>query len=144
MEKDETTMARYVIDIACALRITELGVQTITDHELLAPTLLRSQVLDELFRRSVGGDLDEAIALDLNTRFAKVKIRYLGDAVLRRRAWTIAKEFGMASTFDAEYIALTELQGDALITEDRQLAKVATRRVSVKTFDALGVIKKQG
>jgi predicted nucleic acid-binding protein len=43
----------------------------------------------------------------------------------------------MPSTFDAEYIALTQLQGEALVAEDKLLAKVAKKVVSVKSFEAL-------
>ncbi len=130
-------MARYVIDLACTLRLLESNLDLPRDHEILAPTLLRSQVLDSLFRRTLDGDMEEADALAVNTRFAKLKIRYLGDAVLRRRAWTVAKQLAMTSTFDAECIALTELQADALIAEDPQLASLAKQRVPVEPFQAL-------
>lgn len=48
-------------------------------------------------------------------------IRMLGDAVLRRRAWEVADRLGRDSTDDAEYVALTTLQVDALITFDPAL-----------------------
>lgn len=73
----------------------------------------------------------------MNARFGKLKFRYLGDAVLRRRAWAIAHQLGMPSTFDAEYIALTQLQGEALVAVDERLASVAKKVVSVKSFEAL-------
>ena len=50
-------------------------------------------------------------------------IRLLGDAVLRRRAWDLADQLGWASTYDAEYVALTQLQADALVTQDGELAR---------------------
>lgn len=130
-------MARFVVDLACALRILTDNVDMSHGHALLAPTLLRSQMLAHLFDDVRSGALDEADALTLNERFAKLKLRYLGDAVLRRRAWTIAKDLRMSSTFDAEYIALTELQADALIAERADLARLAQQRVSVETFDVL-------
>jgi predicted nucleic acid-binding protein len=52
-----------------------------------------------------------------------MKIRLLGDAVLRRRAWDLADRLKWASTYDAEYVALTQLQGDALVTLDAELAR---------------------
>lgn len=64
-----------------------------------------------------------------------MKIRYLGDVVLRRRAWDLAEKLGRASTFDAEYIALTPLQADALVTLDTELARLAqgiVRAASIK------------
>lgn len=130
-------MARYVIDLACAIKIVEADIQITSKHEILAPTLLRSQVLDQFYRRTLSGDLSEADALSMNARFGKLKFRYLGDAVLRRRAWTIAQQLGMLSTYDAEYIALTQLQGEALVAADKRLASVAKKVVSVKSFEAL-------
>lgn len=130
-------MARYVVDLACALRILAEDVKLNESRAILAPTLLRSQMLDHLFQQAQHGVLGEAAALALNARFAKLRFRYLGDAVLRRRAWAIAAELGMPSTFDAEYVALTELQADALIAEDARLARLAKRRVPVLPFDAL-------
>ncbi len=130
-------MARYVVDLACALTILEEGWSAVNDHEILAPTLLRSQMLDHLFRQARLGEVDDTEALSLNTRFGKLKFRYLGDAVLRRRAWAIATQLAMTSTFDAEYIALTELQADALVAGDPQLAHVAKHCVPVVSCDAL-------
>jgi predicted nucleic acid-binding protein len=130
-------MARYVIDLACAIKIAEADIQIASEHEILAPTLLRSQVLDHFYRRTLSGELTEADALIMNARFGQLKFRYLGDAVLRRRAWSIAQQLGMLSTYDAEYIALTQLQGEALVAADKRLASVAKKVVSVKSFEAL-------
>jgi hypothetical protein len=49
-------------------------------------------------------------------------IRLLGDRVLRGTAWKVADELGWAETYDAEYVALTRLHGDALVTADADLA----------------------
>jgi indolepyruvate ferredoxin oxidoreductase alpha subunit len=43
--------------------------------------------------------------------------------VLRRQAWKVADQLGWASTYDAEYIALTQLQADAFVTLDAELAR---------------------
>jgi hypothetical protein len=53
------------------------------------------------------------------------------------RAWEIADELGWAETYAAEYIALTQLQGDAFVTLDRRLARAAQRLVATAGFDAL-------
>lgn len=70
--------------------------------------------------------------MELNARFGKLKVRYLGDAVLRRRAWVLAARMELASTFDAEYVALTQLQGDALTTEKGDLTSTAKGLVTVR------------
>jgi hypothetical protein len=50
------------------------------------------------------------------TARVSVKREREGDAVLWRQAWEIADQLGWASTLCAEYVALTQLQADALIT----------------------------
>lgn len=66
-----------------------------------------------------------------------MKVRFLGDAVLRKVAWEVADELGWASTHDAEYIALTKLQADALVTLDPDLAHSAEDLVATAPIDAL-------
>jgi predicted nucleic acid-binding protein len=106
-------------------------------HELLAPTLLRSQVLSALHESVHAGKLDAETGLERLARFNRIPIRLLGDAMLRRRAWAVADELGWPETHTAEYIALTQLQGDAFVTLDKQLARAASRLVEVVGFDAL-------
>jgi predicted nucleic acid-binding protein len=64
-------------------------------------------------------------------------IRLLGDAVLRRRAWEVADQLGWAETFDAEYVALTQLQADAFVTMDEKLARSVEGVVTTASIDAL-------
>ena len=130
-------MTRFVIDSGVALRIAEGAIAPAAAHRLVAPTLLRSQVLDLLYGRVRRGELSEEAGLELNARFGKLKVRYLGDAVLRRRAWALAARTGMASTFAAEYLALTQLQADALVTEDGDLASKAQGLVQLAPLSAL-------
>ena len=64
-------------------------------------------------------------------------IRLLGDAVLRRRAWDLANQLGWSSTYNAEYVALTQLQADAFITLDAELARSVEGVVETASIDAL-------
>jgi predicted nucleic acid-binding protein len=64
-------------------------------------------------------------------------IRLLGDAVLRRNAWRYAEQLGWAETYDAEYLALTKLQGDAFVTLDAELARKAEGVVPTATIGEL-------
>jgi predicted nucleic acid-binding protein len=77
------------------------------------------------------------VALEQLERIWTMPIRLLGDAVLRRNAWRFAEQLGWAETFDAEYIALTKLQGDALITLDPELVRKAKGVVPTATLDEL-------
>jgi hypothetical protein len=64
-------------------------------------------------------------------------IRLLGDAVLWRRAWDLAEQLGQASTYDAEYVALTQLQADAFVTLDAELARSVEGIVATASIDPL-------
>jgi predicted nucleic acid-binding protein len=113
------------------------GIQVSAEHELLAPTLLRSQTLSALHEAVHTGEIPAAVALDRLASIRALPIRLLGDAVLRRRAWDLAEQLGWAETFDAEYVALTQLQADAFVTLNTGLASQVEGIVLTATIDAL-------
>jgi indolepyruvate ferredoxin oxidoreductase alpha subunit len=49
----------------------------------------------------------------------------------------VADRLGWASTYNAEYVALTQLQADALITLDRDLARSLEGIIATASIDAL-------
>ena len=130
-------MTRFVVDAGAVLHLVGTGIEVSGEHELLAPTLLRSQVLSALHEAVARGELPADVALDRLARIGRLPIRLLGDGVLRRRAWTLADQLGWASTYDAEYVALTQLQADALITLDAELARGVEGIVATASIDAL-------
>jgi predicted nucleic acid-binding protein len=130
-------MARYVIDAPTLLHIVTEGVEVGRGHQLVAPNLIRSQALSLLLEAVRRGDISEAEALDRHERFTELKMRLLGDRVSRRTAWKIAREQGWDTTFDAEYLAVTKLQADALVTIDPALAAKAAGIVRVAPIEAL-------
>jgi predicted nucleic acid-binding protein len=83
------------------------------------------------------GEVPVDVALDRLKRIRAMPMRLLGDAVLRRRAWDLADQLGWASTYDAEYVALTQLQADAFVTLDAELARGVEGIVSTATIEAL-------
>jgi predicted nucleic acid-binding protein len=107
------------------------------EHELLAPTLLRSQVLSLLFQAVQRGELTVLEAENAIGYVRRLRLRLLGDRVLQSVAWDVADELGWPDTYDAEYVALTRLQADALVTLDERLAQAAKRVVPVASIDAL-------
>jgi predicted nucleic acid-binding protein len=135
-------MARFVVDCGVVLRLAEEGITPDAAHELLAPTLLRSQTLSALHEAVSSGELAADVALarvdDVTRMVTKLPIRLLGDAVLRRNAWQIADQLGWADTYTAEYVALTRLQADALVTLDADLARRLDGVVATAPFGALG------
>jgi predicted nucleic acid-binding protein len=130
-------VARFVVDCGVVLELVSEGVDVLPQHELLAPTLLRSQTLSRLHEAVHNGELPADVARERLTRVGAMPIRLLGDAVLRRRAWEIAEQLGWAETFDAEYLALTLLQADAFVTLDAELAQQVEGVVPLASIDAL-------
>ncbi len=130
-------MTRFVVDAGAVLRLVSGDVPVAAGHELLAPTLLRSQTLSALHEAVSGGQLPADVARERLDRIRGLPIRLLGDAVLRRRAWDLADRLGWASTYDAEYVALTQLQADALVTLDSRLADAVAGIVRTAPIDEL-------
>ena len=130
-------MTRFVVDTDAVLHLVSEGVEVAAGHELLAPTLLRSQMLSTLHEAVHRGDLDAEVAWSYHDRVGKMGIRLLGDAVLRRRAWDLADRLDVASTYQLEYVALTQLQGDALVTLDQDLARSVEGLVAIASLDDL-------
>jgi predicted nucleic acid-binding protein len=71
------------------------------------------------------------------TRINSLKVRFLGDKVLQRRAWKVADQLGWETTYDAEFVALTRLQADSFVTSDGDLARTVFGLVETATIDAL-------
>jgi predicted nucleic acid-binding protein len=132
-----TGVTRFVIDAGVGLYLVAEGVEVNPNHELLAPTLFRSQTLSLARESVVRGEIPATVALEQLERLWQLKIRLLGDAVLRRLAWKIADQLGWVSTYDAEYLALTQLQGDAFVTRDPDLARRVEGFVAVAPVDDL-------
>ena len=132
-------MTRFVVDCQTLLRIAAGEVEVAAEHQLVAPTLVRSQALAALYGSARQGEISAAEGVERVTRINSLKVRFLGDKVLQRQAWKIADELGWETTYDAEYVALTKLQADAFVTSDRELARAVSGLVQTATVDALRV-----
>jgi predicted nucleic acid-binding protein len=130
-------VTRYVIDPGTALVLAEKRATIPAHHQLLAPTLLRSQVLSQLFADVKRGVLTQKEANQRLDYLRGLQMRLLGDRMLQRVAWKIADELGWADTFAAEYLALTQLQADALVACDARLLKTAGKVVPLATMEEL-------
>ena len=130
-------MTKFVIDASAVLHLASAGMKVSGRHKLLAPTLLRSQTLSALHEAVQRGEIPAEVARDRLTRIGRMPIRLLGDAVLRRRAWELADRLGWASTYNAEYVALTQLQADAFVTLDAELARSVEGVIATASIDAL-------
>ncbi len=130
-------MPRYVIGPEVVRRLAQERAAVAAAHRLVAPTLLRSQLLAQLYRAVRQGELTRQEAERQLAYMRRLQIRLLGDRVLQSEAWKVAEQLGWPDTFDAEYVALARLQADALITLDARLAAAAAGLVPVAPFEAL-------
>ena len=110
-----------VLDPDAAIAFAASGRPVPEGVKLLAPALLRSQVLSRLHESVSSGVLDEKEARRLFGAVNELPMRLLGDRVLRLEAWKMATDLGWRETYRAEYVALTVLWGDALVTSDAEL-----------------------
>ena len=130
-------MARFVVDCETLLRVAAGEIEVAAEHQLVAPTLVRSQALAVLYEAASRGEITAAEGIDRVTRLNSLKVRFLGDKVLQQTAWKVADQLGWETTFDAEYVALTQLQADAFVTSDSDLARAVSGLVQTATIDAL-------
>jgi indolepyruvate ferredoxin oxidoreductase alpha subunit len=130
-------MTRFVVDCETLLQIAAGEVEVASEHQLLAPTLVRSQALSALYRSARRGEISAAEGLERVTRINSLRVRFLGDKVLQRTAWKVADRLGWETTYDAEYVALTQLQADAFVTSEADLARAVSGLVETATIDAL-------
>jgi predicted nucleic acid-binding protein len=128
---------RFVVDCGTLLRIAAGEVDVAPEHQLVAPTLVRSQALARLYEAARRGEISDREGMERVTRINSMKVRFLGDKVLQRQAWKVANQLGWETTDDAEYVALTMLQADALVTTDEELARAASALVKTESLDAL-------
>jgi predicted nucleic acid-binding protein len=130
-------MTRYVIGPDVAVRLAHDQAVIRDGHQILAPTLLHSQVLSLLYQAARRGEMTRRDAERQLSYVRGLRIRPLGDRVLQEVAWKAAALLGWPDTFDAEYVALTQLHADALITLDWHLADAVRDLVRVAPIEAL-------
>ena len=130
-------MTRYVIGPDVAIRLAGDEAVVPDGHHMLAPGLLRSQMLSLLYQAARRGEITKKDAERRLDYAHGMRIRLHEDRFLEDAAWKVADQLGWSDTFDAEYVALTQLEADALITLDRQLADAVKDLVTVAPIEAL-------
>ena|SRR5690348_13437875 len=129
-------MTRYVIGPDVAIRLARDQAVIRGGHQILAPALLRSQVLSLLYQAVRRGEMTRKGG----RAAARVRARAADPAARGPRpsgvAWKAAVVLGWPGIFDAEYVALTQLHADALITLDRHLADAVKDLVTVAPLKA--------
>ncbi len=130
-------MTRFVVDCETLLRVAAGEIEIAREHQLVAPTLVRSQALSALYEAYRRGELSAADGIARVTRMNSLKVRFLGDKVLQPTAWRVAEQLGWERTYDAEFVALTQLQADIFVTSDLELAREVSDLVQTASVEAL-------
>jgi predicted nucleic acid-binding protein len=130
-------VTRFVVDCETLLRVAAGEIDVAAEHQLVAPTLVRSQALSALYQAARRGEISAAEGIERVTRINSLRVRFLGDKVLQRTAWKVADQLGWETTYDAEFVALTQLQADLFVTSDSDLARAVSGLVKTTSVDAL-------
>ena len=132
-------MTRFVIDARTLIHLVSEPLKVHAAHRLVAPNAIRSQALTLLLEAVRRGQMTEKEALYLEERMTEVKMRLLGDRVSRRTAWQIARKQGWADLVEAEYVAVTRLQADAMVSVDTDTARRLKTLVPIEPLEALSL-----
>lgn len=99
-------------------------------QQLVAPTLLRFEVTNALYRYQKAGLVSaDATKRALNTALA-LPIQFYGDVDLHESALAMAGRFALPAAYDAHYLALAERLGATFFTTDQRLANVVQSALS--------------
>ena len=124
---------RLVIDASACLEVclAASGFALLDDHELLAPPLIRSEVLSALrtldWRRGVSVEL----VTQARARIPTMPIDFEVGPEHLARSWSVASRLGWAKTYDAEYVALAEHLDVPLLSVDLRLQRGAGAIVQI-------------
>ena len=130
-------MARYVIDAPTLVHVVDDGLAVHSSHQLVAPNSIRSEALQLLLDDVRRGERTDTDARESHERITELKIRLLGDRASRGLAWRLAREHDLETLRVAEYLAITRLQADALVTVDARLSATARNVVPLASVAAL-------
>lgn len=133
--RDGAAPTTFVIDAATAIRLASSGAAIPVQHSLTAPALLRPQVQAAVYESVRNGDIDEPAGRRILDAIRGMHIRFLGDRSLEDRAWRLATELNWPDINQIQYVALTQLQADALVTLDDSLAAAARAFVRTASLD---------
>ena len=124
-----------VVDASVIVQLSLAGgvLGPLEGHELIAPTLLASEVTSTLSEMTHRGEVEEDHARVAVGRLGSLPIRYERPDGLAERAWDIARSLGWAKTYDAEYIALALITEAPLITIDERMRRGAGHVVPMPT-----------
>ncbi len=113
------------------------GFDVFGDEPLVAPPLMWSEARSAIHEALWRGEISRTYALRTAERLESSPVRVRSLRRIGRMAWELSDELGWAKTYDAEYVALTQLQADAFVTLDAELARAVEKVVPTARIEAL-------
>jgi predicted nucleic acid-binding protein len=89
--------------------------------EIIAPSLLRYEVTNALFRSAVAGLVSETEATSIVGSMNQLPIKYFDGVSLNVSAFEIARVLNLKAAYDAHYLALSLREGAEFFTVDKRL-----------------------
>jgi predicted nucleic acid-binding protein len=116
---------RLVVDASVIVQVSLAGGELgpLAGHDLVAPTLLTSEVTSTLCEMTHRGEIPPDHARVAVVGLASLPIRYERPDGLAERAWDLARSLGWAKSYDAEYIALALDLDAPLFTIDGRMRR---------------------
>jgi predicted nucleic acid-binding protein len=106
--------------------IVSLWEQWIADRaEIIAPSLLRYEVTNALYRSAAIGIVSETEAIDIVRSLDRLPIKYFDSAALNVSAFRIARTLDLKAAYDAHYLALSQRESAEFFTVDKRLVAAA-------------------
>lgn len=112
--------ANVIVEVTLE-RLGAEALETLSDEEQIAPWLLWSEVPAALSAMVFRGEISRKLGETALERLKTIAVAPRHPDGLIDEAWLIAKEYGWAKTYDAEYLALAKLLQCRLVTLDGPL-----------------------
>ena len=116
-------MTRFVVDCGVVLHLVGEGIEVAAEHEMLAPTLLRPRRCRPCMRPWTGAKSRRMSPSTGSPASGRCRSGSSATPCSGVEPGTSPTSWGWAGTYDAEYVALTQLQADAFVTLDADLAR---------------------
>jgi predicted nucleic acid-binding protein len=127
-----------VVDASAAVHLAlRLGLERLESHDAVSSSLLWSETTSALRQLAWRGDIEESHAEDALEALGQAPIAIHPTESVAADAYRLARRLGWARTYDAEYLALAERLGCALLTVDARLAKTAERVVGLVPLESI-------
>lgn len=96
--------------------------------ELVAPTLMRYEVINVLYQISKKTQLSAETTAEAVQALNRLPIHLYSDPQLHGRAFALARELALGATYEAHYLALASQLDCVFWTRDAKLARTAVAK----------------